>query len=122
VGFLGIGLPHLGVEGLTAMANKLLMHYGCQTATGRFMQTLYSLLYIVLGLLFQLLQEQYDKYGYLVTYSWMKMLWKKLSMFNMHIIVTDQLLEFPREGDQFIMQVLIKAGYTSKALSRLNRV
>ncbi len=86
------------------------------------MQTLYSLLYIVLGLLFQLLQEQYDKYGYLVTYSWMKMLWKKLSMFNMHIIVTDQLLEFPREGDQFIMQVLIKAGYTSKALSRLNRV
>jgi hypothetical protein len=116
------GLPHLGVEDLAAMANKLLMHYGCQTATGWFMQTSYSLLYMELGLLFQPLQEQYDKYGYLVTHSWMKMLWEKLSMFNMHVIVADQPMELPREGDQFIMQVLIKARYTSKALSCLNRV
>ncbi len=86
------------------------------------MQTSYSLLYMELGLLFQPLQEQYDKYRYLVTYSWMKMLWEKLSMFNLHVIVADQPLELPREGDQFITQVLIKAGYTSKALSCLNRV
>jgi hypothetical protein len=33
-GFFGIGLPHLGVEALVAMSNKLLMHYGCNTATG----------------------------------------------------------------------------------------
>jgi hypothetical protein len=32
-GFYGIGLPHLGVEALVAMSNKLLMHYGCNTAT-----------------------------------------------------------------------------------------
>jgi hypothetical protein len=43
-GFFGIGLPHLGVEALVAMANKLLMHYGCKTATGRFMPQLYFLL------------------------------------------------------------------------------
>ncbi len=86
------------------------------------MPTLYSLLYVELGLSFQLLQEQYNKYGYLATHSWMKTLWEKLSMFNMHIIVADQPLEFPREGDQFIMQVLIKARYTSKAFSCLNRV
>jgi hypothetical protein len=98
------------------------MHYSCQTATGWFMQTSYSLLYVELGLLFQPLQEQYNKYSDLVTHSWMKMLWEKLSMFNMHVIVADQPLEFPREGDQFIMQVLIKAGYTSKVLSCLNRV
>jgi hypothetical protein len=57
-GFFGIGLPHLGVEALIAMSNKLLMHYGCQTVTGRFMQTSYSLLYVELCLLFQPLQEQ----------------------------------------------------------------
>jgi hypothetical protein len=34
-GFFGVGLPHLGVEALIAMSNKLLMHYGCNTATGR---------------------------------------------------------------------------------------
>ena len=52
-GFFGIGLPHLGVEALVAMANKLLMHYGCKTVTGRFMRQSYFLLYVELGLLFQ---------------------------------------------------------------------
>ncbi len=56
-GFFGVSLPHLGVEALIGMANKLLMHYGCHTATGRFMQMSYCLFYLELGLSFQLLQE-----------------------------------------------------------------
>ncbi len=36
-GFFGVGLPQLGVEALITMTNKLLMHYGCKTATGQFM-------------------------------------------------------------------------------------
>ncbi len=115
-GFFGVGLPHLRVEALIAMVNKLLMHYGCHTATGWFMQTSYSLLYVELGLLFQPLQESYHKYGHLVTHSWMKMLWEKPSMFDVHTVVADLSLKFPREGDQFIMQVLVKAGYTGEAL------
>ena len=51
-GFFDVGLPHLGVEALIAMANKLLMHYGCRTAIGRFMQTSHSLLFVELGLSF----------------------------------------------------------------------
>ncbi len=88
-GFFGVSLPHLGIEALIAMANKLLMHYGCHTATGRVMQTLYCLFYLELGLLFQPLQESYQKYGHLVTHLWMKMLWEKLSMFIVHTVVTD---------------------------------
>ncbi len=57
--FFGVGLSHLGIEVLIAMANKLLMHYGCHTAIGRFIQTSYSLFYLELGLLFQPLQESY---------------------------------------------------------------
>jgi hypothetical protein len=86
------------------------------------MQASYSFLFVKLGLPFQPLQEQYEKYGFLVTHSWMKMLWEKLSIFDMQVVVADQPLEFPKEGDQFIMQVLIKAGYTGKTLSSLNRV
>jgi hypothetical protein len=67
--FLGVGLPQFRVEALIAILNKLLMHYGCQMATGQFMQTSYSLLYMELGLSFQPLQEQYVEYGYLVTHS-----------------------------------------------------
>ncbi len=119
---LGFPTYHLGVEALIAMANKLLMHYGCHTVTGRFMQTSYSLFYLELGLLFQLLQESYQKYGHLVSHSWMKMLWEKLSMFNVHTVVADLPLRFSREGNQYIMQVLVEAGYTEEALQHLNRV
>jgi len=46
----------------------------------------------------------------------MKMLWEKLFMFDVHTVVADLSLKFPREGNQFIMQVLVKAGYTGEAL------
>ncbi len=36
-GFYGVGLPHLGIEALIAMTNKLIMHCGCNTATGKLM-------------------------------------------------------------------------------------
>ncbi len=58
------------------------MHYGCKTATGRLMQTSYLLFFAERGLLFTPLQESYSCYGFLVTHSWIKMLWEKLSMFN----------------------------------------
>jgi hypothetical protein len=69
-GFYGVGLPNLGVEALVAMANKLLMHYGCNTAMGKLMQASYSLLFVKVGLSFQPLQESYECYGYLATHSW----------------------------------------------------
>jgi len=52
-GFYGVGLPHVGVEATIAMTNKLLMHFGCSTAKGRFMQISYSLLLVELGMSFQ---------------------------------------------------------------------
>ena len=62
-GFYGVGLPHVGVEALIAMMNKLLMHYECSTAMGRFMQISYSLLLVELGMSFQPLQVNYEKYS-----------------------------------------------------------
>jgi hypothetical protein len=49
-GFYGVGLPHLGGEALIAMTNKLLMLYGCNMATGKLMQKLFSLLFVEVGL------------------------------------------------------------------------
>ncbi len=43
-------------------------------------------------------------------------------MFDVHTVVADIPLRFSREGDQFIMQVLVKAGYMGEVLRRLNRV
>jgi hypothetical protein len=88
-GFFRVGLPHFRGEVLIAMATKLSMHYRCKTAMGKLMQTSYSLLFVALGLLFQPLQESYNRYGILATHSWMKMLWEKLSKFDMKVIVMD---------------------------------
>jgi hypothetical protein len=86
------------------------------------MRISYSLLYLELGLSFQLIQESYQKYGQLATHSWVKMLMEKKSLFKIHAVFADFPLRFPREVNQFIMQVLIRAGYTGEALRRLNRV
>jgi hypothetical protein len=95
VGFFRVGLPHLGVEALIAMSNKLLMNYGCNTATGHFMRISYSLLYLELRLLFQPIQESYQKYGHLATHSWVKMLWEKNSLFKIYAVFADFPLQFP---------------------------
>jgi hypothetical protein len=100
-GFFGVGLPHLGVEAPIAMSNKLLMHYGCDTATGWFMRISFNLFYLELGLSFQPMQESFVKYSHLVTHSWVKMLWEKISLFEIQAVFADCPLQLPREGDQF---------------------
>jgi hypothetical protein len=121
-GFYGVGLPNVGVEATIAMTNKLLMHFGCSTAVGRFMQISYSLLLMELGLSFQLLQVDYEKYNHLVTHIWMKMLWEKVSMFGIIVTTPSALGGFPREGDEFIMQMILRAGYNFDEVKCINRV
>jgi hypothetical protein len=121
-GFYGIGLPHLGVEALVAMSNKLLMHYRCDMATGRFMRASHSLFLLELGILLQPLQESFDKYSFLSTHSWMKMVWEKISKFGVRTVIADTGMAFPREGNQFIMQAFFEKGYSREILLRLNRV
>jgi hypothetical protein len=121
-GFYGVGLPNVGVEATIAMTNKLLMHFGCSTAVGRFMQISYSLLLVELGLSFQPLQVDYEKYNHLVTHTWMKMLWEKVSMIGIIVTTPSASGGFPREGDEFIMQMILRAGYNFDEVKCINRV
>jgi hypothetical protein len=52
----------------------------------------------------------------------MKMLWEKLSRFNVKAVMGNVDLTLPREGDEFIMKVLVRNGFSNEALRRLNRV
>ena len=104
------------------MTNKLLMHFRCSTVTGRFMQISYSQLLVELGLSFQPLQVEYDQYNHLVTHTWMKMLWEKVSMFGLTVTTPSASGGFPREGEKFIMQVILQVGYNSDEVRRINRV
>ena len=104
------------------VSNKLLMHYGCDTATGQFMQANNSLFLLELVISSQPLQESYKKYSFLLTHSWMKMLWEKVSMFGVGTVIADVGMEFPQEGDRFLMQLFFEQGYSTESLLRLNRV
>lgn len=79
------------------------MHYGCDNATGRFMRVSYHLFYVKLGLSFRPIQESYVKFGHLATHSWMKMLWEKLSLFDMEAVFTDVSPHYLQDGNQFII-------------------
>jgi hypothetical protein len=96
------------------------MHYGCDTATGRFMQASHSLFLLELGISVKPLQEAYSKFSFLSTHSWMKMLWEKISKFVVRTVIADTRITPPRKGDRFIMQAFFEKGYPREILSRLN--
>ena len=121
-GFFCPGLPHPGVEALIAMTNKLLMHYGCRSALGDFMKMSYGYLTLELGVTFQPLQALYNRFLFLATHSWMKMLWEKADRFGVTIETAKGPLSFPRDGDRFLMLVLMERGYSRETMRRLNRV
>jgi hypothetical protein len=52
----------------------------------------------------------------------MKMLWEKVSIFGLKVVGEDFQLKYPREGDHFIMQVLIELRFTKDKLRILNQV
>ena len=86
------------------------------------MRVSYHLIYLELGLSFHLMKEPYLKYNHLVTHSWMKMLWEKLLLFDVHTEFADTPSYFLQDGDQFLMKILSRAGYCGEALRRLNKV
>jgi hypothetical protein len=49
-GFFGVGCPHLAIECLASQATKLLMHYGCETAVGQFLQVSVALFILELSM------------------------------------------------------------------------
>jgi hypothetical protein len=121
-GFFCPGLPHPGVEALIAMTNKLLMHFGSSSVLGDFMKTSYSYLTLELGVSFQPLQALYKRFLFLATHSWMKMLWEKVDRFKVTVETAKGPLAFPRDGDRFLMLIVMERGYSRETVRLLNRV
>jgi len=96
-------------------ANKLFMHYGCQTALGTELQTSLELLVVDLGLSFQPFRVSYDQYGDWVTASWLKRVWEKFSFFIFVLTVTNLTMSYPQEGDDWLMARFIAMGTLRKS-------
>jgi len=121
-GFYGAGFPHLGVEAAVAQINKLLMHYGCQSAVGILYNLSYELMILEVGLSFQPLQLPYKSYSTLLTHCWFKTLWEKCDAYKIKVETHNVPLKFFRERDDWLMQAFIEAGYSGNDLIQLGKV
>ena len=96
LGFYGVGFKHPCIEVMIAHSNKILQHFGCQSSLGIQLQEVsFELILLELGLGFQPLQEDYEKFSSLTTHSWLKSLWEKLLLFGIDITIHNHKLVYP---------------------------
>lgn len=86
-GFYGIGCPHPAIECLIAQLNKLLMHLGCSLILGLQMQASLEYLIIELGMSYQPLEVDYERFGGMDTHCWLKTLWEKCQKYGVVVKV-----------------------------------
>ena len=65
-----------------------------------------ELLVTELGLSLQSLQESFKTYGRLITNSWIKSVWEKVSKFNIIVEIAPLPIGPPREGNKWFMQAV----------------
>jgi hypothetical protein len=55
-------------------------------------------------------------------HSWLKLLWEKVDLFQLHIELKVLLLQLPQFNDKWIMRIFVAGNYRREELIRLNRV
>lgn len=122
LGFFGCGLPNVAIECGVHQLNKLLMHYGCSSSVGTQLQSSMELFMIELGRSHQPFLESFQRYHQWVTDSWVKSIWEKVACSGYKVLLNNIELPFPRDGDEWIMNLFEDCGYSPKELLQLNRV
>jgi len=119
--FGGMGIRHLPIEATAATLNAFLQHYGEPTNLGYTLRTTLHHMQVEMGVRVCPLQYKYEVWEGLVTDSWVKALWEKVSKFNIKLdIKYDELLP-PKERDKCLMlEALVEAGWRGNDLIRAN--
>jgi hypothetical protein len=72
-----------------------------------------------------ILEADYEQYGFLLTFCWIKVLWKRLWEYDIVLHQPEAKKVLPklqREGDFFIMERIVQSqGFTEEAMIRMNR-
>jgi hypothetical protein len=63
----------------------------------------------------------YDKWGCLAPLSWVKMLWRSLHHFNIHLHMECAIILSPRERDQVVMELILGQALNRKTIGSLSR-
>ncbi len=117
--FGGFGLFNLPVEQLIWRVNMLMQHYHTSTNLSRKLDASLRYLQLQLGTPHNSLLLDYTVWGHLAPLSWVKMLWRTLHYFDIHLHMAYPNIAFHRERDQVIMEIFLSVSLSPEAIRSL---
>jgi hypothetical protein len=96
--FGGFGLFNLPVEQLIYQVNMLMQHYHISTNLSRKLDALLRYLQLQLGTPHNPFLLDYAVWGHLAPLLWVKMLWRTLHHFDIHLCMASPALHRPGRG------------------------
>jgi hypothetical protein len=97
----------------------LMQHYHASTKLGRKLDASLQYLQLQLGTPHNPLTLDYAKWGQLLPLCWVKMLWRLLQHFDIHLHMDFKEIPFPRERDQVIMEIFFAVDLSPVAIGSL---
>ncbi len=105
--FEGFGLFNLPVEQLISCVNMLIQHYHTLSNLSRKLDASLGYLQLQLSMPGNLLELNFNVWGHLAPLLWVKMLWKSLYHFNIHLHMAYPNIAIQRERDQLVMEMIL---------------
>jgi hypothetical protein len=119
--FGGFGLFDLPVEQMICRVNMLMQHYHTPTNLSRKLDASLRYLQLQIGTPQNPFLLEYDVWGHLAPLSWVKMLWRTLHHFDIHLHMAYPTIAPPWERDQVIMEIFLSMDFGLDTLRSLNR-
>ncbi len=119
--FGGSGLLSLPTEQLISRVNMLMQHYHTSTNLGRKLDALLQYLQLQLRTPNNPLTLDYAKWEQLSPLCWVKMLWRLLQHFDIHLHMDFKKIPFLRERDQVIVEIFFAEDLSPEAIGSLGR-
>ncbi len=119
--FGGFGLINLPVEQLIRRVNMLMQHYHTSTNLSRKLDASLRYLQLQLGMPHNPILLHYAAWGHLAQLPWVKMLWRMLHHFDIHLHMAYPNIAFPQERDQVIMEIFFSADLSPDLIQSLGR-
>jgi hypothetical protein len=99
----------------------LMQHYHASTNLGRKLDASLRYLQLQLGTPHNPLTLDYAKWGQLAPLSWVKMLWRLLHHFDIHLHMDFSTIPLPRERDQVLMEIFFTEDQSPETIRSVGR-
>ncbi len=99
----------------------LMQHYHTSTNLSRKLDASLRYLQLYLGTPYDQLLLNYAAWGHLAPLSWVKMLWRTLHHFDIHLHMAYPNIAFPQERDQVIMEIFLSADLSPDSIRSLGQ-